>query len=454
MTRTEIPKRSRRTEEETAFLPAIGPDDLRVAITRRQLVVHYQPKIELSSDTAVGVEALVRWEHPSRGTVFPDEFIPLAERSGLVVPLDRFVLSEAARRYAGWQSQGLDLPIGVNLSPVSLLDAGLPDFLTALCEQHSIRPRGLELEVTETAVIENPTVAAATLDDLARRGFVIALDDFGTGYSSLSHLRDLPVSVVKIDKSFVLTMDRNDADARIVRGTIELARGLGKQVVAEGVENVDTARLLKLMGCDRAQGFHWSRALTAPQATDWLVQHGTQSWQQIGGPPDGTSTPADEAERQALLRQYRILDTAFDAIFDDITATAARVCGTPISAVSLVDVDRQWFKADIGLGVRETARGNSFCAHAMLEPDTVMVIPDALNDARFVDNPLVVGDPSIRFYAGAPLVTPSGVGIGSLCVIDRVPRHLSGEQLETLRELSRQVIALLEARKYLGDIEA
>lgn len=205
------------------------------------------------------------------------------------------------------------------------------------------------------------------------------------------------------------------------------------------------------MGCHHGQGYHWTPALPPTQCDEWLATGGVNV--QPADTVVDTPTPIDEAARLSQLRRYRILDTAYDAVFDEIAEAAAQVCGVPISAVSLIDADRQWFKAHVGLDVRETSRRASFCTHLIMDPTAVMVVPDALNDARFVNNASVTGDPSIRFYAGAPLVAPTGLAIGSLCVIDRIPRHLTNCQLDTLRDLSRHVIALLEARQYLAELE-
>ncbi len=338
--------------------------ELRAAIADRQLVVHYQPKIELVTGRVVGVEALVCWQHPDRGLVFPDDFIPLATRCGAMADLTAFVLEEAARQHARWQDLGLDLPVAVNLSAAALLDAGLPDFIAAVCHRHGVGYDSLELEITETSVMSDPVIAVAVLAALDHKGFVITVDDFGTGFSSLSYLRNLPVSVVKVDKSFVIDLVNNNADAHIVRGTIELARGLGKRVVAEGVETEEALNLLLLMGCDQGQGYHWSRPVPPDELTAWVRNR-------VGPKPASSATapiPEVEAKRLAVLRRYRVLDTAYEAIFDDIAAAAADVCGTPMSAVTLVDADRQWFKAGIGLNVRETTRDLAFCAHTVMDP--------------------------------------------------------------------------------------
>ena len=251
-----------------------------------------------------------------------------------------------------------------------------------------------------------------------------------------------------------LDVVHNNADAHIVHGIIELAHGLGKQVVAEGVESQDAVNLLLLMGCDQGQGYHWSRPVPAGELTAWVTKH--QHAVTVAGLEAGMSAgapiPANEAKRLAVLQRYRILDTAYEAIFDEIATVAAQVCGTPMSAVSLVDAERQWFKARVGLRVAETTRDLAFCAHTIMDPAHLLVVNDATTDARFASNPLVTGDPGIRFYAGAPLVAPDGSAVGTLCVIDSKPRQLSGAQLDLLRQLAAHVIAMFEAKQQLAEL--
>lgn len=256
---------------------------------------------------------------------------------------------------------------------------------------------------------------------------------------------------MKIDKSFVADLPDDPADAHIARGTIELAHGLGKRVVAEGVESADALDYLLLVGCDAGQGYHWSRPLPAEEFAAWAGQ-----WEKRGaGASLGLPVipmPEREEERIEALRRYRVLDTACERVFDEIAAAAAAACGTPMSAITLVDRDRQWFKAQRGLGMRETARDLAFCAHTVVDPTNVMTVEDARADPRFATNPLVTGEPNIRFYAGAPIVTPEGTAIGSMCVLDRDRRRLNDDQLDVLRQLSAYVTELLEMRRRLLEL--
>ena len=237
--------------------------ELRDAIERGALVLAYQPKAELSTGRIVGVEALARWEHPELGTVDPVEFVPIAEQTGLIIALTTSVLGTALERVAAWRALGHDLTIAVNLSARSFLDARLADEIPQLLAAHDVPPACLELEITESMLMHDPERARETLERLAAIGVGLSVDDFGTGYSSLAHLKRLPVDTIKIDKSFVLDMDEDEADEAIVRSTIELAHNLGLRVVAEGVESAATWLRLAALGCDLAQGFHLARPLPA-----------------------------------------------------------------------------------------------------------------------------------------------------------------------------------------------
>ena len=233
--------------------------ELRQAIELRQLELHYQPKADLRTGTVLGFEALLRWPHPELGRIAPEEFIGLAERSGLIREVTRYVLNEAARTASGWRDAGIDLPISVNISGRDLDDPDLPDKVAQLLTTWSIPATSLVLEITETALMAEPERAFQVLRALRQLGIRISMDDFGTGYASLALLKRLPVDEIKIDRLFVSDLARSTADAAIVRAVVGLARHLEIEVVAEGVENAEVWSKLIELGCVSAQGFYIGR---------------------------------------------------------------------------------------------------------------------------------------------------------------------------------------------------
>ncbi|MBI4493323.1 MAG: EAL domain-containing protein [Chloroflexi bacterium] len=246
--------------------------ELRTAIEQEQLLLHYQPQVHFKSGQVVGLEALVRWQHPQRGLIPPDQFITLAERTGLIQPLSRWVLGQALRQCQAWRQAGLALPVAVNLSARNLHDPHLPGMIATLLATWGLPPPWPSVEITESAVMTNPHRAIEVLGRLQAMGVRISIDDFGTGYSSLAYLKRLPVDELKIDKTFVRTMAVDRKDLAIVRATIELAHSLGLSVVAEGVENQATLDHLAALGCDAAQGYYLSRPLPAPELVRWLAE--------------------------------------------------------------------------------------------------------------------------------------------------------------------------------------
>ena len=244
--------------------------ELRRAIAARELILHYQPKAALESGAVRSVEALLRWVHPERGMVFPDSFIPIAQETGLIGPLTLYVIEEALRQGRQWRDSGLDLSISVNLSTRNLLDRDFPNQVAALLKRWGMGPEWLELEVTESSMLANPTRAKVVLNELSELGLRLSIDDFGTGYSSLSYLRQLPVDEIKIDRSFVMGMGEQAGDAVIVRSTVDLGRNLGLEVVAEGVETLDLWNTLRELGCNTAQGYFLSKPVSADELTSWL----------------------------------------------------------------------------------------------------------------------------------------------------------------------------------------
>jgi diguanylate cyclase (GGDEF)-like protein len=250
--------------------------ELRQAVDGGQLRLFLQPKVDLASGALCGAEALVRWQHPVRGLVPPMQFIPFAEQTGFIRQLTLWMFHEVARHQAALAAMGV-ARISINLSTRDLLDVELPEKLDTILALHRASARGLCLEITESAIMDDPERAEATLHRLAERGFKLSIDDFGTGYSSLAYLKRLPVHELKIDKSFVMAMARDASDAKIVRSTIDLAHGLGLTVVAEGVENAGIQAELAALRCDEAQGYHLSRPLAIDAFAAWVSERALQT---------------------------------------------------------------------------------------------------------------------------------------------------------------------------------
>ena len=247
--------------------------DLRDALSRNQFHLMYQPQISYRDHHVVGVEALIRWQHPEHGLVPPDLFIPLAEQNGTIIAIGEWVLDQACRQLREWHDQGFsDLRMAVNLSTVQLHHTELPRVVNNLMQIYRLPPRSLELEVTETGLMEDISTAAQHLLSLRRSGALIAIDDFGTGYSSLSYLKSLPLDKIKIDKSFVQDLLDDDDDATIVRAIIQLGKSLGMQVIAEGVETAEQEAYIVSEGCHEGQGYHYSKPLQARELAAFLKQ--------------------------------------------------------------------------------------------------------------------------------------------------------------------------------------
>jgi diguanylate cyclase (GGDEF)-like protein len=238
-----------------------------------EIVLHYQPKVDLNLNELCGVEALVRWTHPTRGPVTPAEFIPMAESTGLINRLTAHVLRLAIRQARHWLDDGFEVPVAVNLSPRCLLDTTLLDRVRDLLRAYDLPANLLRLEVTESAIIANPALALQTLTGLHDIGVRLSIDDYGTGYSSMAYLKRLPVDELKVDRSFVMNMTNNDNDAILVRSAIDLGHNLGLSVVAEGVERSDHVAALNELGCDIAQGYHYARPMPPDEISSWIKSH-------------------------------------------------------------------------------------------------------------------------------------------------------------------------------------
>ena len=254
------------TEEQDHYSPerlALASDLRRAVTTDNELVVYFQPQADLRTGHIVRAEALVRWQHPTRGLLTPDVFLPLAEHTGLMRPLTRTVLEASVRQCRAWRDAGMDVAVAVNVSGRDLLDVTLPDEVADTLQRLGVPADRLELEITENTILTDPQRARSVLARLSELGVSLAIDDFGAGYSSLGYLKRLPVDVLKIDRSFVMNMSSDENDAVIVRSTIDLGHNLGLRVVAEGVEDETAMRTLGELNCDTAQGYYLGRPVPA-----------------------------------------------------------------------------------------------------------------------------------------------------------------------------------------------
>ncbi len=279
-----------------------GAEDLRRALREHELVLHFQPVVDLRTGTATGVEALVRWQHPERGLLLPGDFVPLAERSGLVVDLGAWAVRRVVAQLAAWADR--DLAIGLNLSPKQLVVDGFPDLLRGVLQEHGVRPDRLVLEVTESALMDDVRAGTA-LEALHAIGVNLALDDFGTGYSSLTYLKRFPVGAIKVDRSFVAGLGVDADDEAIVSSVVSLARTIGKVVIAEGVATAAQLDVLRGLDVDYGQGFLWSAPLPLAELEQWLAQGPPVPARLRRTPPaPASAVVTDEGDRARILELH------------------------------------------------------------------------------------------------------------------------------------------------------
>lgn len=412
----------------------IDPESLQEALDERRFALVYQPKIRCVDGSLAGFEALVRWHDPVGGTINPDRFIPQAETFGLIDALTEQVfdqsltwLAELIERSSSDGRRAAEaartITLSINLSARSLKNTELIESISQRCAAAGIHPERIIFELTETSTMENPVEALDLLTRLRMKGFQLSIDDFGTGFSSMLQLVRLPFSEIKVDRSFVMTARHSDESRTVIRSIVDLGRSLGLKSTAEGVEDHETLIYLRDIGCDLAQGFGIARPMEGERVLDWIRER----------------YPGDEeAWRLATLKSMRLLDSPAEDRYDRITRLARRLFGMPMSLISLIDADRQWFKSSQGLGVRETPRDIAFCAVAVACHE-MLVVEDASSDPRFHANPLVTGEPYIRFYAGAPVSAPNGSTLGTLCIIDTAPHTFDARAQRLLAELARLV---------------
>jgi EAL domain-containing protein (putative c-di-GMP-specific phosphodiesterase class I) len=266
--------------------------DLRRAIGADELELHYQPKVALPSGTPVGCEALVRWRHPQKGFIPPGDFIPHAERTGVIRLVTAWVLGAALRQLRSWEAAGLHLDVAVNVSPADLADPGFADAVTVMLAETGADATRLVLEVTESAAMKDLPKTLRVMEQLRVLGIRFSIDDFGTGYSSLAHLKRLPVNEIKIDRSFVQELETRQTDDVIVRSTINLGHALNLKVVAEGVEVPYSWDLLERLGCDLVQGYFVAKPMPAAEFTAWVSGR-------VAAPPVGAVRAASRPQMVA-----------------------------------------------------------------------------------------------------------------------------------------------------------
>ena len=329
----------------TLYDPELDPHDvpklqllaqLRHAIDDGELVLHYQPKVDLETGQVRGVEALVRWQHPERGLLPPDTFIPIAEHTALMKPLTAWVLQRACRQAAAWRADGLSLAVSVNVSPRSLLHGDLPALVLDVLSSTGLPSSLLELEITETAMVVDPSGAKAALQQLRTMGVRVSLDDFGTGYTSMSLLQALPVTALKIDRAFVTGMLASRSDSVVAESLISLAGRLGLMVIAEGVETASVLDRLRQLGCDQAQGFYLARPMPA---------HHVQAW--VTGRTNVRSAPVTSSTTRTPDPSDRPSDAVLSGGSEPVAAltgsalTRSALAGSALAGSALDDLIRQ-----------------------------------------------------------------------------------------------------------------
>lgn len=448
---TDFVKRDRRNsslpqeevlQEKNQWFPSA--EDLQHALENDLITVHFQPKISCDSHLLLGFEVLARWQDETHGAVLPDYFIQLAERSHQIDTLTQQVYEQAMTWFARLSKvvnpnhsmtlvmEPDNLTMAINISVVNLQNPNLPDELTESCAKHGIKPQQVILEVTETTAMDNPTEMLDILTRLRIKGFGLAIDDFGTGYSSLAQLARLPFSELKVDRSFVMTGDKSSESKAVIKSVVDLAKSLGLTSVAEGVETSSMRQYLHDIGCDILQGFAIAQPMTGADSQNWIKEY----YQRM------------EQERIEALQSLGILDTPEEYRFDRITRLAKRLFDVPISLISFVDVERQWFKSHPDFELPETSREVSFCAHALGYQD-VFIVNDASTHPRFKENALVLDTENpVNFYVGCPLQLKSGDRIGTLCLIDNKARNFSDQEKVVLKQLAFLVEEELEANEY------
>jgi EAL domain-containing protein (putative c-di-GMP-specific phosphodiesterase class I)/GGDEF domain-containing protein len=405
--------------------------ELPAAVAEGQLRVHYQRLVAAGTTRTVGVEALVRWQHPQHGLLGPGAFIPLAERSQAIVGLTHWVLRTAAAQCAAWRADGHDIGVSVNISPVVLADPSLVNAVRRAVAENHLGEGVLTLEITESALLGDPEGVNAVLAVLRASGARISLDDFGTGYTSLTMLRQLEVDELKIDRCFVAAVAQAPADAAIVRALVDLAHRLSMEVVAEGVEDASTADLLRSLGADVLQGFHFARPVPAADvfAPEAVVSGGSRPSETFPLPaPRG----GGEDERVHLAHAVIGLARGSEDALRSITGLAAAVSGTQYASFNVVTEEHVHLLAPHGHETALAPRDGTPCSWTVQQRDVLLL--DPTTDGRTAGGAAALG--GIQHYVGAPVTDAAGRVLGVLCAYDREEKPSTDLQRAQLQLLA------------------
>lgn len=444
---------SQLTCREVADVEHVTTDDaefvteIRAAIAAGHVYVAYQPIVDMGSGEMLKVEALARWNHPERGAIPPGEFIPHAERTGVIDDLGEWILEQACRDVVAMREHGVDIDVNVNFSVVQLRHPAVVERTATILARTGLAPDRLWIEVTENVFLDES--ALAPLRQLNDLGVHLVVDDFGTGFSNYQYISRLPIGGVKIDRSFVAGLGVNTTDTAIVRSVANLGHELGLQVVVEGVETESQRSQLLSFHAQLGQGWLFAPALRPAELIEQFGPSPAVERASVKLP-----LSSNEDARIAALRACKVLDTAPEAAYDGFVRLASELLATPMAMISLIDVDRQWFKAGVGIDVDQTPREVAFCNYAIAQSDPVFVVPDASADERFAQNPLVVGGSDFRAYAGVVIRSREDLPLGTLCVVDTQPRTFTTQQLSQLTTLAEQVASMLDLRRRTEELAA
>lgn len=404
--------------------------DLQQALDRHDLRVVFQPKVHCASGQLSGVETLVRWQHPVRGTICPDRFIGLAESGGLIDALTLQVLALALARFAPWRRDGpgrQGLKLALNMSRNVLENPALVGQLRNPCLAAGVDPSSIIFELTETGM-RDPALALQLTTRLRVQGFELSIDDFGIGYSSMKELARLPFSEMKVDREFVMSAAQSDESRKIIRAIVGLGHGLGLRVTAEGVEDEVALAYLREVGCDDAQGYLIARPMPAEAFEAWAAAR----------------QPGGEAERLLAVKALHLSEQVSQPRFERLVLLAQRGLHMPMAMINIVGAGRQWSLATAGVPATDLPLEESMCVHAVRAAQP-MFVDDLRQDVRFAGLPSVLGRAGLRAYASVPLRVAGGAPLGTLCVLDTTPHDFDAGTRSLLAGLGSMAEAELGA---------